>query len=896
MNWIANLLRSRGMKRDAAEEIESHLEERAAELIESGVPEREAYNRARREFGNPARVTEQAREVWTTQWLEQLVQDLRYSLRALRRAPAFTAVAILSLALGIGANTAVFSLLDGIMLKTLPVSHPEQLRILTWHRSARVPIDNHSGYTKKLADGRLVSGSFSYPAFQDFRKYSPEFEDLVGFAATQFVVTANSLTDYASGELVSGNYFSVLGAQPIIGRPIAPSDDDPAQPLVAVLTYRYWSRRFQQDPNILGGKITINNRPATVIGVMPPAFQGLGASRERDLFLPLAQVDVTQFKYWSRTFVESWWVQIFGRLRPGGSESAAAAELTATLARSIESYAAKSKTAVKPPVLLFPGARGVGSGREQMATRFYVLGGTVGLVLLIACVNLANLLLARASARQREIAIRLSIGATRWRLLRQLFTESILLSGIGGVAGLLVSGPLTQFLLANQGGGDPVAYDVRLDARTLAFTFGVSLLAGVAFGLAPAWRATRFGLRPAGSSVTHSRSRLRFHWLLISAQVAFSLVLLVTAGLFLRTLSGLSNVDLGFQAHNLLTFRTDVSRAGYKGPAVGAMYENLRHRLAETAGIEQVVLSQEGLINNSESDGIIYFPGRPKQTPPPHSMVLFCSDSFLTAMRIPVLRGRDIAPNDGPNSAVINESFRHEYFPNQDPIGQIFYWGASPTPEDRPLQVVGVVRDAYYYSVRAKPEPTVYVNYLRRPSLGAMYFAIRSPLPPATLAQAVRRAAAEVHSAIPIVDVRTQEEQIQRTLGTERLFAGLLSIFGLLATLLAAIGLYGVLSYAVSRRTAEIGIRMALGATRANVLWHMVRGCLLAVGIGLAAGLPAALALTKIARSLLYGVNPDDVPTFVAASVVLLAVSVAAAWIPARRGAAIQPTQALRYE
>jgi predicted permease len=268
-------------------------------------------------------------------------------------------------------------------------------------------------------------------------------------------------------------------------------------------------------------------------------------------------------------------------------------------------------------------------------------------------------------------------------------------------------------------------------------------------------------------------------------------------------------------------------------------------------------------------------------------------------MHIPVIRGRDIAPTDGLGSVrptVINESFRQQYFPNQDPIGQTFYWGASPQPGDRPLQIVGVVRDAYYYSVRVKPEPTIYLNYVDRVPLGAMYFALRSPLPPASLAQAVRRAAGEINSTLPIVEVRTQDEQIQRTLGTERLFAGLLSIFGLLATLLAAIGLYGVLSYAVSRRTAEIGIRMALGATRANVLWHMVRGCLLAVGIGLVAGLPAALALTRIARSLLYGVTPEDVPTFVAACAVLLAVSAAAAWIPARRGAAIQPIQALRYE
>ncbi len=906
MSWLDSLTRRRRMRRDLAEEIDSHIAERIADLVESGVPEPEARNRACREFGNATRMAEEGRAVWTWTWLEQLTQDLRYSLRTLRRAPAFTAVAILSLAFGIGGNTAVFSLLDGVMLKNLPVPDPEQLRILTWPRDKGVPMDNHSGYTiAHPVTGQLVSGSFSYPAYLAFRDHAPEFAGLVAFAARQFTVTANSLTDYGSGEYVTGNYFPVIGARPLIGRTIAPADDAVSQPLVAVLTYRYWSRRFQLDPAVLGTQIVINRRPATVIGIMPPSFQGLGAGHERDFFVPMAQLDAEASPYWSRTRPDTWWVQVFGRLRPGASESAAAAALTGLLGQSIDTYAAGEPGVKKPRVLLSPGARGVGASRGNFATPFYILGGTVCLVLLIACMNLANLLLARAAARQREIAIRLSIGASRWRLIRQLFTESVLLSALGGLAGLLISSPLAQFLLRNQGAGESLAFDVRIDARTLAFTFGVSLLAGVAFGIAPAWRATRFGsagaLKAAGTSVTHSRARLRFQWLLISAQVAFSLILLVTAGLFARTLAGLASVDLGFQTRNILTFRTDASRGGYKASALANIYDRMRASLEAIPGVESVALSQEGLITNSESDGVVYFPDHPQQSPQPHTFEMDCSDSFLSTVRIPILRGRDLAHSDGagaPKVAVINESFRRQYFPNEDPLGKIFYRSALPLrPDAKPVEIVGVARNAHYYSVRESPAPTIYLDYRQNSKyLSSVVFAIRSPLPQASLAPSVRRKTAAIDPTIPIVDVRSEEEQIRTSLGSERLFASLVTMFGLLATLLAAIGLYGVLAYAVSRRTAEIGIRIALGASRSNVLWQMIRGSLLTVLVGLAAGIPAALALTRITRSLLFGVQPGDLATLVAACAILLAVSAAAAWIPARRAARFQPTQALRYE
>jgi predicted permease len=904
MSWLQNLLRGRAMQRDVADEIESHLEERAAELMESGMPEQQAWQQARREFGNATQLAEQGREVWTWTWLEQLFQDLRYTLRTLRRAPGFTAVAVLSLALGIGGNTAVFSLLDGVLLKNLPVSRPEELRILTWVRNREVPFENHSGYAvTDPRNGQVVSGSFNYAAYEAFRDHLPQFSGVVGFSPAQFTVTAGSVTDYGFGEFVTGNYFTTLGARAAMGRTILPSDDAPAQPPVAVVTYRYWSRRLHGDPAAVGSQILINRRPTTVIGIMPPAFQGLGAGRERDFFVPMSLVDAGDYRWLSRSRTDTWWVQIFGRLRPGVPGDAAAAALTATLGRVIESYAANVPPAGKPPVLLAPGARGVGLSRAKYATPFYVLGGTVCLVLLIACANLANLLLARASARQREIAIRLSIGAGKGRLIRQFFAESLLLSGLGGLAGLLLSRPLAEFLLRYQG-TQPVSFDVRTDARSLIFTAGVSILSGMAFGLAPAWRSTRFALSDsmkAGGSVTHSSSRLRFQRVLVVAQVAFSVVLLVTAGLFTRTLIGLARVDLGFRPEGLLTFRTNAATSSRKDAAVATVYERIQRDLAALPGVSSVTLSQEGLIQDSESDSIFYIPGRAPSASKVHALVMTGADSFLATMRIPLLRGRDLAPGDTADSAmvaVVNEAFRKEYFPDQDPIGKIFYLGGdAPGPDKRWVEIVGVARNAHYYSVRETPSPTVYWPYLQHSKgIGQVTFTLRTVAPPLSLAGGTRRTVAAIDPAIPVVDLETEEQQIAETLSTERLFAALVSAFGVLAALLAAIGLYGILAYSVSRRIPEIGIRMALGATGGQVRWMILRGSLATVLAGIAVGVPAALFLTRVTRSLLYGVTSNDSVSMVTAALLMLAVSTAAAWLPVRRAVRVEPTSALRYE
>ncbi len=515
--------------RDFSDEIHAHLDLEADDLADEGSNPREARHGARRTFGNVTAAEERYFESTRWMWMEQFVQDLHYGLRMMRRNPGFTLVAVLSLALGIGANTAMFSLVDAVMLKTLPVPAPQELRVLNWVLKDHAPLENHSGYfVLDPQTGQRISGSFSYPAYRLFRENVPQFSDLVGYAQHEVTITANGASEFAFGQFVTGNYFTGLRAPALIGRPILGDDDAPGRPPVAMLTYLYWERHFALDPAVIGREITVNQRRVTVIGVAQPAFQGLYPGRAIDLFVPMAMTAEVGPEQFSLTQPDTWWVQIFGRLRPGMSDQAAADTLRATLGHSIETYAQNAKT---PLVLLRPGARGLGLLRNSISGTLSILGVVVSLVLLIACVNLANLLVARSAARRREIAVRLSIGAGTGRLIRQLLTESLLLAGTGGLLGLLLAPPLLKILLQLVAGVEPIYLDARLDLRTLAFTAGATLVAGLLFGTLPAWRATRLSLAPAlkdgAASASGGSPRLRLSRLLVSAQVALSLLLLV---------------------------------------------------------------------------------------------------------------------------------------------------------------------------------------------------------------------------------------------------------------------------------------------------------------------------------------------------------------------------------
>jgi predicted permease len=525
-------------------------------------------------------------------WFERLWQDLRYAARVLRRSPGFTSIAVLSLALGIGANTALFSVVDAVMLKYLPVRDPQQLRIVTWVHdpkdTSKEAIHSHSG-----------GATFSYPAYQLFRGHVPQFSDLIGYAGDRITVTARGSSEVAIGWFVTGNYFASLGVRPIAGRTIEPDDDAPGKPAVAVLSYRYWEATFEGDPSVLGSEISINRAPATVIGILPPAFQGLDPGSETDVFVPISQVPDLDPRWYSLTEPYTWRIQVFGRPRPGVSDAAAAAAAHAVLAGHIQSYAGPGSFI--PEVRLEPGGRGVsGFLRDYAATRLYALEGIVGMVLLIACGNLANLQLARSAARRREIAVRLSIGASRPRVIRQLLTESSLLAGAGGVLGLLVAKALAGLLnLAVLASAGVLIPDARVDARALVFTLGAVILTAVLSGLLPAWRATRVDLGPAlkgGADASRLTSRQYASRVLIAGQVALSALLLIGAGLFVRTLVRLTEVDLGFDTGHLLVFQTDASHSGYQGQRLADVYERIRAKIESIPGVVSVGLSQNSLI------------------------------------------------------------------------------------------------------------------------------------------------------------------------------------------------------------------------------------------------------------------------------------------------------------
>ena len=893
---------------DLDRELRADLELEAAEQRESGLSPEEAHYAAMRALGNQALLREHVRETWGWSWIESTVQDLRYAARVLRRSPGFTAIAVLSLAIGIGANTSVFSIVDAVLLKSLPIRHPEQLRIFTWNRygyGAHDPagMTSHSGYCMGDDYGGCWDGSFSYPAYETFRRALPQFSDLVAYGENQVTVTAAGTADFAFGQYVSGNYFTGLGAQALLGRAILPDDDQPSSPHVAVLTHLYWTRRFGGDPAVVGRLIQVNREPVTVVGVMPPAFQGLLPGREVDLFLPMSAVPATGPKYYSIAAPDIWWVQIFGRLKPGVPDQAAAAAIQAVLAHHIESYTGAAIPASSPiRIALAPGGRGVSILRDSKQTAILILAVTAVLVLLIACLNLANLLLARYAARAKEIAVRVSIGAGRRRVARQMFTESLLLAGLGALAGLLLARPMNRLFLDFLAGTVPLGLDAHLDTRALAFALCAALLTALLFGTIPAWRAARLGTSTVlkeAAAIAGGGPRLTIGRYLVSLQIALSLILVVGTGLFLRTLQNLAAVDLGFATDHILTFQTDPGRSGYQHAEALPLYHRLQERITAIPGVESLAMSQLPLIGGVVTNGGVRLPGEARRKP---TWFLFCSDSFLSNVRIPLLLGRDLSAQDFDHpgrSAVVNEAFVRRYLPGINPIGRIFYppdWGRDGD-SPQPMTIVGVARDAHYQGVRAAVPPTAYMPFaLRPPGDSNMVFMVRTRLAPMSIVSAVRQAIAGVDPNLPVAQVRTEQDQVNRSLGTERMFGTLVTTFGVMALVLAAIGLYGVMAFSVARRTSEVGIRMALGARRGDVQWLVLRQSLYLAALGVLAGIPCALALTGLVKKLLYGVKPNDLASLIGAIVLMLLVAAGAAWIPARRASHVDPMVALRYE
>src|SRR5262245_25672546 len=864
--------------------------------------------------------------------MQTLLQDLRYGARMLLKQKGLTAIAALSLALGIGANTALFSVVDAMLLKMLPVREPERLALF----GARSPRDFSPGsYTgnssRDAVTGERIMTSFPYQSFARFREQPGALSEVFAFGGVSLNVNADGQADLASGNAVSGNYYAGLGVRAMIGRTITDEDDKASANPVAVLSYRYWQRRFSGDASIVGKQINLNNIAFTVIGVTPPGFDGTGqAGWTQDVMIPIAwepQI-YTDRERSNMNGAGVWWLRIMGRLKPGATIEQARVQLEGVFRQSVVEHRTARQTQAQaqggnpikalepkdfPRLTMESGGQGEMNTRQFYAPSLYMLLGVVGLVLLIACANVANLLLARAAARRKEVGVRLALGAGRWRLIRQLLTESVMLAGFGGTLGILFALWIKDGLLAVSDWG-PRALEPKLDLRVLGFTLALSLLTGIIFGIVPAWRATKVDLAPAlkdsarGSS---SASRSLLSRGLVVTQVALSLLLLVGAGLFVRTLLNLQRVEPGFNTRNLLLFGVQPGLIGYKEEKLAQLYQQMFDRIEAVPGVLGVTISRMPLLAQGSSSSSVFLREALSAAPDSEGRIKSSGDgyrhevreNFFEVMEIPLLAGRGFKPQDdakAPKVAIVNQTFANRYFPNEHPIGKRFTFDTKKPDE---IEIVGLVKDAKYTRQRDEIPPTVYSPWRQElRSMSGVTFEARTAGDPNAVIAAIRQAVREVDGNLPLNNIKTQIVQADETLRMERLFAKLVSLFGLLAQQLASIGLYGVMAYSVSQRTNEIGIRMALGASQNDVLKMVLRQGMALTLIGVALGLSGAYVLTKYLESkmnlsnMLYGVKVSDPLTYGVIAVLLTLVALVACFIPAQRATKVDPMVALRYE
>jgi predicted permease len=996
---------------DLDRDIRQHIAMETQDNIERGMSPEEARYAAVRKFGNVTRVKEETREVWSLVWLEQLLQDVRFGLRMLSKSPAFAAVAILTLALGIGANTAIFSLIDAVMLRSLPVENPWQLVLLNW--SARNAPNTH-GYmsagdcTNDLRFGaRNPSGcSFSEPMFREIAKANV-FSGTAAFANTgRLDLTGNGPATVINGQLVSGDYFRTLGLKPATGRLLDAADDSPSAAPVIVLNYGYWQSAFGSSRDVVGRSIELNSVPFTIIGVAEQRFTGITPGSDYDVWLPLSDAQrITDTPRWQNRQgdVSFWWLTIVGRLKPGtplaqaqaavsglfrnevlhgsvplfhGGEMAGtpasrpgapvggngpagmSAPLPGTPGRSrvqiqretpggprqqsagnqlfmmpapqgatpaggprASELASGPKTLPTaddhPEVTLVPAQSGLTGARSRYADPLHVLMLAVGIILLIACANVAGLMLARAAARQKEMAVRLALGAGRARVVRQLLTESVMLSVLGGVLGILFAywgaHAIISFVSSNQ--TRPLGFAAGVDLRVLVFTVAVSLLTGILFGIAPTFRSARVDLTPAlkegeGSSASPRHASGKWFSIgngLVVAQVALAIVVLVGAALLVRTLANLRSIDVGFDSHNILIFGIDPTLIGYKGPQIDSFYRDLQGRLSETPGVKSASYSMMPLLSNGLMVTMFHWPDTPQDQESEADM-LGVGPNFFETLRIPFLAGHGFnasdfalsasnggaSPTSAPTPVIVNQAFVEKYLGKENPLGKQF--GQAEADANRPrspgYEIIGVVRDAKYNNLRRDIHAMMYMPQ----SFGGASFELRTAADPQAILPAIREVVGQVNTNLPLFDVKTESEQIDRLLFQERLVARLSGFFGLLALALACVGLYGLLSYEVSRRTREIGIRMALGAQPENVLKLVLRQGIVLVIVGAGVGIGVALGVMRYLASMLYDVHANDPLTMIAVAVLLTIVALAACYIPARRAMRVDPMVALRYE
>jgi len=834
----------------------------------------------------------------------QMFQELRYALRQLRKAPVFTLVAIATLALGIGANTAVFTLLDQALLRSLPVSHPEQLVRLQFTGSARGHFNSFGGDDYDY---------FSYPMYRDLRDQNQVFESLIASDLQNVSVAWNNHPEMVGCELASGNYFPALGLQPAMGRLFVPADDVPNSSPVVVLSFNYWKRQFGSDPRVINQTLLINAHPFTIVGVAPPGFHSLIAGATEEVFVPLTTKNIITPRWQDLEDFNSHWLTIVGRLKPGVSRIQAEAGLqplwtalrAAELARIPNPSARLRRRYVDESRLrVLDSARGFSPLRDQIGTPVLIVMGMVFLLVLMACVNVSSLLMVRAAGRVREMSVRYAMGAGRWQIIRQLLVEGALLGLLGGTLGLFLA-PVVSSVLIRRAVGETATdlpFSSSVDTRTLLFNFGLALVVSILFSLAPALRFLHPDLVSSlkQQSATSSGAPLRFRRALVGAQIGLSLLLLIGAGLFVRTLHNLRNLDVGFATDHLVTFSINPRLAGYQPEQVIPLFRRVQQALATLPGVRSVAATDDPDLSGENDNGSVAVQGHTEQEG--EDMMAeepnVTPDYFVT-MKVPVLAGRTFTDDDAAGKskvAVVNAAFaRHFFGEPQNAVGKLiqFGGGADAKPD---TGIVGVVGDTRHGRVRDEVVRTAYRPWLQLTEPNFLSVHVRTWQPPEAALANIRGTMQQVDSRLALSNLRTMDVQINDNLSVERLVALLAVSFGVLAALLAAIGLYGVLAYATAQRTREIGIRMALGAQRGSVMGLVLRDVLWLAGISIVVTLPVALLLARLLRSQLYGVSAADPLTLFGGTLLVAAVALLAALLPARRAASVEPMQALRME
>jgi predicted permease len=911
--WLARgsfLVRQTLLKRrreiELDEELLFHVEQSTAAKLAAGMTAGEARRQALIEFGGVERTREQCYEQRPGWWLGTVAQDVRYTLRQMRRNPGFTAIAAVSLALAIGANTTIFSLANSLLYDRLNVAHADQLRMLRWHGDVNTVVQSMWG-DFDTSGGTGVTGSvFSYPVYLQLRDHSQVMQDLIAYKEDSMNATVRGNAQRAVVAMISGNYFAVLGAQPQLGRSIQPSDDHVgAVSAVAVISDGVWEREFDRSTLALGQTINVNQSLLTVIGVAPRGFTGAkNVQSSPDVFVPLSMQPLVDPKGNNASLLEDpdmWWVNIIGRTRAGISDEQAQAELNVALAAAVRGTMAVKAGDTMPQLEVADGSRGLQFAAQMFKKPVYMLMTLTGFVLLLACANIANLLLARGVQRQREMTVRLALGAGRGRVLRQLLTESLLLAGIGGVGGLFLSylgHNVIPRLLSNA--WDRGQLNVPMDWEVFAFATAVTLLTGLVFGLAPAWLAARSeagsGLKENAQTTTRRRKGMGGK-AIVAFQIALSTLLVVGAGLFLRTLFALNSVHVGFRTDQLVLFEVAPPKQRY-GPGKDVqLHQRLEQGFAALPGVQGVTPSLTAYIADNMNNGDFLPEGEPEIRDHRGAEDMnSVGSTFFETMGIPMIAGRSFGPQDTANSqrvAIINQALAKKRFPNMNPLGKRFKTG-----DDKPVwvQIVGVCADTYYANLRDTPPPQFFMPYVQQPYVGRMTYAIRTGLSPAELVPALRGVVQQADRDLPIIDMRTQQEQIDANMQMELAFAALTSGFGVLALALACVGIYGIMAYSVAGRTNEIGIRLALGAQAGQVRKMILLESTGLAAAGIVVGAGVALMLTRLVKSMLYGIQPYDPATMTAGVLLMLAVALAASWIPARRAASVQPMEALRHE